>query len=264
MKKLLTTILLIQILVLIPISGSKSLKAAKIKLNNNTLRVGITTNYPPVVFKNSNNANAGIEIELADELSKSTDISIQFVELEWNRLIPSLLNNEIDVIMSGMSITEDRKKLIEFTEPYMRIGQMVLFRSNDRLRFRTVDGIYKPKTRIGYEENTTGAQFVITNLKDSASIGYKSAELGITALMIGNIDYFIHDGPTVWKYTLNLSNTTLSGFYTPLTEEYLAWGVRKGDVQLLEFLNSNIKKLEQDGKIDEIKYKWLPKIIKAK
>ena len=82
--------------------------------------------------------------------------------------------------------------------------------------------------------------------------------------MIGNIDYFIHDGPTVWKYTLNLSNTKLTGFYTPLNEEYLAWGVRKGDIQLLEFLNANIKKFKQDGNIQKIKNKWLPTIIKAK
>ncbi len=165
--------------------------------------------------------------------------------------------------MAGMSITDERKQLIDFTEPYLQTGQMVLIRSTDRLRFRTVDGIYKPKTRIGYEKDTTGEQFVKLNLKDSASVGYKSAQEGITDLMIGNIDYFIHDGPTIWKYTLHLSNTKLKGLYTPLTEEYLAWGVRKGDSELLEFLNSNIKKLKRDGKIDKIKYKWLPKIIKA-
>lgn len=264
MKLLSYFALLVQISVLLSCSVSKTLNVNKPHIENDTLRVGISSNYPPVVFKDSDNMNAGIEIELANELSSSTGISIKFVELEWIRLIPSLLNNEIDVIMSGMSITEDRKKLIEFTEPYMQIGQMVLFRSNDRLRFRTVDGIYKPKTRIGYEENTTGAQFVIANLKDSASIGYKSAELGITALMIGNIDYFIHDAPTIWRYTLSLSNTKLTGFYTPLTKEYLAWGVRKGDTQLLEYLNANIKKLEQDGIIQKIKNKWLPTIIKAK
>lgn len=264
MKLLSYFALLVQISVLLSCSGSKTLNVNKPHIENDTLRVGISSNYPPVVFKDSDNMNAGIEIELANELSSSTGILIKFVEIDWDKLIPSLMNEEIDVIMSGMSITADRQQLIDFTEPYMQTGQMVLFRSNDRLRFRTVDGIYKPKTRIGYEENTTGAQFVITNLKDSASIGYKSAEQGITALMIGYIDYFIHDAPTIWRYTLSLSNTKLTGFYTPLTKEYLAWGVRKGDTQLLEYLNANIKKLEQDGIIQQIKNKWLPTIIKAK
>jgi len=82
--------------------------------------------------------------------------------------------------------------------------------------------------------------------------------------MIGNIDCFIHDAPTILKYTFNSSNTKLTGFYTPLTKEYLAWGVGKGDTQLLEFLNSIIKKLKQDVIIQNIKNKWLPTVIKAK
>jgi len=256
--------LLVQISVLLSCSGSKTLNVNKPNIENDTLRVGISSNYPPVVFKDSDNMNAGIEIELANELSSSTGISIKFVELDWDKLIPSLLNEEIDVIMSGMSITADRQQLIDFTEPYMQTGQMVLIKSSDVLRFRTVEGIYKPNIKIGYEADTTGEQFVKSNLTESVSFEYKSAEQGITALMIGYIDYFIHDAPTIWRYTLNLSNTKLSGFYTPLTEEYLAWGVRKGDTQLLEYLNANIKKLEQDGIIQKIKNKWLPTIIKAK
>ena len=264
MKNLSVITLLIQIALFISCSSSKTLNVNNHNLENNTLRIGITTNYPPVVFIDIDNNNAGIEIELAEMLSSSTGISIKFIEVEWERLIPSLLNGEIDIIMSGMSITEDRQQLINFAEPYMKIGQMVLFRSNDRLRFKSVNGIYKPNTKIGYEVDTTGEQFVKTNLMDSVSLEYKSVEDGINALKIGYIDYFIHDAPTIWKYTLDLNNTRLLAFYKPLTEEYLAWGVRKGDTQLLNFLNLNIKKLKQEGKIQMIKNKWLPTIVKAK
>ena len=174
MKLLSYFALLVHISVLLSCSSSKTLNVNKPNIENDMLRVGISSNYPPVVFKDSDNMNAGIEIELANELSSSTGISIKFVELDWDKLIPALMNEEIDVIMSGMSITADRQQLIDFTEPYMQTGQMVLFRSNDRLRFRTVDGIYKPKTKIGYEENTTGAHSRPVLAVWSPSTGEKS------------------------------------------------------------------------------------------
>lgn len=263
MKKLSFFALLIQILFLISCSKTTPLIVNNFNLEDKILKVGITTNYPPVIFRYKDK-NAGIEIDLARKISNYADISIIFVEVEWDRLIPSLLNEEIDIIMSGMSVTEDRKQIIDFTEPYMQIGQMVLIRNDEINRLSPISKIYLDNSRVGYELDTTGEQFVKSRLISSVSLGYKSVEDGLGALDNGYIDYFIHDAPTIWKYTLDKNNNNLVGLYTPLTEEYLAWGVRKDDQELLKVLNSIIKKLKEDGSIQEIINKWIPISIKTK
>ena len=91
------------------------------------LRVGLTPNYPPVVDRVDGEL-AGIEIDLGTEVARGLGKRLQFVELPFEELIPALANGDIDVIMSGMSITAARKEKIGFTEPYLHVGQMAVTR----------------------------------------------------------------------------------------------------------------------------------------
>ena len=95
--------------------------------SRSVLRVGLTPNYPPVIDR-IDGEFAGIEIDLANEAAKGLDKRFQFIELPFEQLIPALTSGEIDIIMSGMSITAERKQKIAFTEPYLHIGQMAVTR----------------------------------------------------------------------------------------------------------------------------------------
>ncbi len=92
------------------------------------LRVGVCANSPPIIFKQAGDY-AGVEAELARGLGDALGMNIQFVDCPWNELIPALLDGKFDIIMSGMTITEQRSVRIAFTSPYLTAGQMCLVRN---------------------------------------------------------------------------------------------------------------------------------------
>lgn len=230
---------------------------------DSVLRIGVNTDYPPVIFK-ENNIITGIEADLAKKLANDMGVKINFVNMDWDKLIDSLNKGDIDIIMSGMSITEDRKQYVNFTEPYLRVGQMALIRSKDIHRLSPPQKMFVYKSRVGFVNNTTGESFVRKQLANSELKGYVTVQEGVNALRSGAIDYFIHDAPTIWRYTMFGTDNDLFGFYKPLTEEYLAWAVRKSDTELLEELNDQLSGWKEDRSLDSVLNKWIKVSIEVK
>lgn len=221
------------------------------------LRVGIATIYPPLAFK-KNGRIEGVEADFARQLGSALDVKVTLVELPWGELIPALLDKRIDVIMSGMSITEARSKLVTFTHPYLRVGQMALIRRSDYQRLRKTSAMNLPTSRVGFQTHTTGEQYVRRKLTQAQLKGFNSPEAGIAALRDGEIDFFVYDAPTIWRTTSGGKEPELMGRYTPLTEEYLAWAVRKDDESLRERLNAALLHWQQDGEAEHILDRWIP------
>ena len=104
------------------------------------LRIGITPDYPPLIFKTGEEIK-GAEADFGNLLAKELKRKAQFIELPWEELIPALIGGKIDIIMSGMSITDARKVRVDFTEPYMKSGLMALMRAEDAPRYSTLESI---------------------------------------------------------------------------------------------------------------------------
>ncbi len=222
------------------------------------LRVGIATVYPPLAFKQHGEIK-GIEADFAHQLGWDLRWKIAFVELPWTGLIPALTQGKVDVIMSGMSITEERSKLVEFAQPYLRVGQMALIRKADYTRLRDPAAMDQPTSRVGFQTGTTGEAYCRRKLTRAQLRGFTSPEQGIAALRAGEIDFFVHDAPTIWRTTGGFDKTApdLVGRYTPLTEEYLAWAVRKGDDGLRDRLNTELLHWRESGRLDTILDHWI-------
>ena len=114
----------------------QTVKTTEVPQNANLLRAGVAANAQPLVYRQGDKI-VGLEADLARELAKDLGKSVQFVEYEWDGLIPALMANKIDIIMSGMSITGPRQFRIAFTIPYFKSGLMALIRREDAARFST-------------------------------------------------------------------------------------------------------------------------------
>ena len=226
---------------------------------SDTLRVGVATNYPPVIFKHDGKI-VGIEADLAQAVGKETGMDIRFVEMPWEALEKALNDEKIDVIMSGVSITQARQQRMDFSKPYMVIGQMVMIKADNIMTHSSRLSMYKAGRRFGVENNTTGQQYVKNTFQAAEIKSYPSVEDGVAALKAGEIDYFVHDAPTVWKYTVlpKTQDHELFGLYEYMTEEPLAWAVKKGNTQLRDKLNNALDKMQQQGLVQGITNKWLP------
>ena len=227
------------------------------------VRVGIDADYPPIAYKQDGKLQ-GIEVVLAGQMGKDLGKDVQLVETPWEQLIPSLNVGKIDVIMSGMSITQARKRLVSFTEPYMRIGQMAIIRTEDIGRLSSPRALYETKLRVGYVAGTTGALFVESNLVRAQPVPLKSGEAGIPALRDRQIDVFIHDAPTAWRLASDPLENEVVALYWPLTEEELAWAVRKSDVQFRDELDAMIEQWKKSGRLQATLNQWIPVRVEIK
>lgn len=224
-----------------------------------TLRVGIATNYPPLAFKQDGQIK-GAEADFAEQLAKALDVKVTVVETPWEDLIPALQQDKIDVIMSGMSITDARKKLVAFTNPYAKVSQMALYRAADQERLRKLVRGNDKALRIGVVSGTTGEQYARKNHSHAQVQGFSSVDEGVAALRKSEVDIFVHDSPAIWRVTGGFGSPEreLAGYYEPLTEEHLAWAVRKHDNRLRKRLNGVLAKWKANGQIESVLDHWIP------
>ena len=122
------------------------------------LRVGLSPDYAPLAFKQDGRV-VGIEVDNSRAVGEFMGRKIELVELPFEQLIPSLLSGEIDVIMSGLSVTSERAAQVLFADAYMRVGQMAIMHQEKVGQFSQPWSVYRDGVRIGVEPGTTGAAF---------------------------------------------------------------------------------------------------------
>jgi len=225
---------------------------------NAVLKVGIAPDYPPLAFKQGEET-VGIEVDLANMLAEELTLPLRLVELTWNDLIPALLDGRINIIMSGMSITRGRKVRITFSNPYYELGQMALIRQADVGRLGTTEKITTHSVRIGVIKGTTGDVFVQHQCPDAKKVMYAEPKDAAWDLGLNRkqIDVFIYDAPAIYWYASE-NEADLTVVKTPFTREFLAWGLRRNDVQLLTDVNAVLKKSQEDGRVEKIINRWIP------
>ncbi len=231
---------------------------------SDTLRVGISTGYAPVAFKN-NGKITGIEADLARSVATTSGMTVQLIETPWDDLEKALNNGDIDVIMAGISITDKRQKRLDFTLPYMTIGQMVLIKADNIMSLASKVSLYSSGKRFGVEKNTTGENFVKSEFPGSKVMSFTTVKQGVKALKDNQIDYFIHDAPTIWQYTVlpKTQDKELFGLYEYMTKEPIAWAVKKGNHDLLKKLNKALSELQSRGVVKKTINHWLPITIEV-
>jgi ABC-type amino acid transport substrate-binding protein len=246
-------------LVLLTAAGCQSLS----KDLRPALRVGVAPTYPPVIFE-SEGEIVGIEADLARLVAEKIGRRLVFVRYPFPGLIGALERGDVDVIMSGLSITPERAMRVRFTEPYMQAGQLAIIRSQDAGRLGRIQWIRRTGTRVGYERGTTGENYVADRLPRSTAFAFNSVAEGIRSLRAGRIDYFLHDAPTIWRLAGDPSHRDLLGLYRPLTEEYLAWAVRMGDTKLFGLLDATLAHSKREGMIEPILDRWIPVRVRVR
>jgi len=233
-------------------------KTANIAPAPDLLRVGVTSNAPPLIYL-KNNKVTGLEADLAIKLGQFTGKKIKFVELKWEDQISALENNRIDIIMSGMSITPARQYRLAFANPYLRSGQILLVRLAEKANFST--GIYSLMNSnhvIGTVKDTTGDLFITKTINGVEVKNFKTSAEAVKALIEKDIDAFVYDAPMICHYAAINENNKLTPILSLATEEYIAWGIRKEDGELLNQANAFIADLKSKQQLQRIIRTWIP------
>ncbi len=198
----------------------------------------------------------GFDIDMGIEMAKALGVKPVFVDTFWPSIIPSLNLGRFDIIFGGMSVTESRKKLVDFANPFMTVGQTVLLNAKHKKAVASYKDLNDPKFVVVSKPGTTGEEAVQRMIPKAT---YETADTeveGAMRVLEGKADAFVYDFPfnAVFK-ALNPSDQ-LVFLDEPFTKEPIAWAIRKNDPDFMKFLNEFLSQIKADGRFDKIYHKW--------
>ncbi len=198
----------------------------------------------------------GFDIDMGIEMAKALGVKPVFVDTLWPSIIPSLNLGRFDIIFGGMSVTESRKKLVDFANPFMTVGQTVLLNAKHKKAVASYKDLNDPKFVVVSKPGTTGEE-AVQRLIPKATYETADTEVeGAMRVLEGTADAFVYDFPfnAVFK-ALNPSDQ-LVFLDEPFTKEPIAWAIRKNDPDFMKFLNDFLSQMKADGRFDKIYHKW--------
>ncbi len=160
------------------------------------LRVGLNADYPPFEYK-VNQVLTGIDVELAKKTGELLGCSVEFVEMEFDELIPALINKRIDLAISAITINKQRQQIIDFSIPYFCADQALIANENNHFKIDDLSDI--ASCRIGVQNGTTGQYFLQYNLVEKGMLSwenltaYENNNQAISELINNQIDLLIMD-----------------------------------------------------------------------
>jgi len=221
------------------------------------LRIGVTLDSPPFAMQQGMQM-VGIEIDFAMRLSSVLRRPLRVMALTWAELIPALLNGQIDIIMSGMTITRLRSMRVAFSEPYMDSGLSVLLYNRLADTYKTPADVMRSSLRIGVTKGTTADTYVNENYRGGQVFPYLSNSDAVADLVASRIDAIVNDAPIVAWFASAHEGVLAPRIRPLLTQEQLGWGFRPQDDELRQAANGALASWKAEGFVDRTIKKWIP------
>jgi len=252
-NKKLMLVLIFSLLVMVSI-GSINLLAAEKKVYIN----GIDADYPPFAYVDEKGNPAGFDVECLDWIAQEMGFEVKHQPTAWDGIVSSLLAGKIDLVYSGMSITEERKEKVDFTIAYWEINQALCVREDSDLNIiAALSGDYT----VGSQRGCTAAMWIEDYLIKPGILGkdklklYESFSLALKDLIVGRIDSAMMDDVMIEDALRKGQPIKIVGIIK--TGEEYGVAVRKEDQELKALLNEGIAKLKKSAKWDELIAKYL-------
>ncbi|MCL2154734.1 MAG: basic amino acid ABC transporter substrate-binding protein [Leptospirales bacterium] len=218
------------------------------------ITVATDATWPPMEYIDEDRNIIGFDIDILKAAAKEGEFEVVIINQAWDGIFAGLDAGKYDAIISSITITEERKQTMDFSIPYVNVGQiLVVKKDNSITKLSELEG-----KKVGAQLSTTGALEVRKNNKITSK-EYDEIGLAIEDLANDRIDAVICDNPTAANYVLQNQK------YKPIlkmtgdifTTEHYGIAVKKGNTELLELINNGIKKVKEKGIDKELEIKWL-------
>jgi polar amino acid transport system substrate-binding protein len=220
----------------------------------NPLRVGMEMKYPPFEMRDTQGQPAGISVDLARALGAALGRPVEFSDLPFAGLIPALKTGQIDVVISSMTATEERRQSVDFSDPYLRTGLCLLVGKTTDVQ--SAADLDRPNRRVAVVKATTGHLWASTNLKQATVLVLGEESAAALEVHQGKADAFIYDQMSTLRNSLRYADTTRP-LLQPFKEEGWAVALSKGNDALRNQVNDFLRKFKSDGGFDRLGDQWL-------
>ncbi len=222
--------------------------------SNKLLVVGTNPTFPPFGYIGGQNASEvlGFDIELAKLISKNSGKELQIEIMDFQELIPALQSGKIDMAISVISITEERKNIIDFSESYYTVPQIIMIRADDESfdEIFTKEELGKNK-KLGSLIGTTGVTSALEIAGDNPVLEFNSWPSAFSELLNKKVDALVVDG-SIAKSFLSRYEGQLRIIPIEIASEDYAVAVKKGNTKLLNSINTTINKIKSSGQYDKL------------
>src|SRR5262245_40933012 len=241
-------------------AAAQSLSSDRLQqiLDRGTLRVGTSMDTPVFSMRDPASGHlTGFDMDALETLAPALGVKIEYVKMTFGSMLADLAADKFDIAMSGMGRTLERARVATFSKPYMRYGKLLMIRSADRERFRSLADLDHPGIKIAYNRGGLNDRFANTMFKRAIPTGFDSNELATADLIAGKVDAQVSDS-TAAIY-MSRQNTRLAAMSPEnlLHPVYVAILLRRGDQTLLNYINIWIDQIEMDGTLGRLRTKWL-------
>ncbi|MBZ9688767.1 amino acid ABC transporter substrate-binding protein [Clostridium estertheticum] len=245
--------------------GSKNTTDTSLKdiKEKKELIIGLDDNFPPMGFRDKSGEIVGFDIDMAKEVGKRMGVKVTFKPVEWDGVILSLNNKDIDAIWNGLTITDTRKKQIAFSKVYLQNKQIIIVKNKSNISSK-ID--LKDKT-VGLQMGSSSESALSSDSPLSKSLKevkkYSNNTEALLDLNAGRIDAVIVD-EVVGRYYTNKKTGDYKVLNENLGVEDYGVGIRKTDTSLTAEIDKLLGEIKSDGTANTISEKWFGKDITNK
>lgn len=249
-------LMLVVILVAGLIAGCSSAPKTETTANNDdkTFVVGLDDSFPPMGFRDDKNEIVGFDVDLAKEVGKRLGMTVVLQPINWDTKELELDSGNIDVIWNGLTITDERKKAMDFTAPYLKNDQVIVVKKDSAIKTKA-DLAGK---NIGLQKGSSAYDAFVADpiSKETAAMNeYPENVSALTDLGIGRIDAVIVDS-IVARYYITSEKADYVILGESLSPELYGVGLKKGNTELLTKVQAAIDAMIADGTAAQISTKW--------
>ncbi|WP_339896487.1 transporter substrate-binding domain-containing protein [uncultured Gilvimarinus sp.] len=231
------------------LSAGVSADALNDILDRGTIRVGVAQ-FTPWTMKNEKGELTGFDVDVARKIAADMGVKVEFVEYEWDKILPSLAEGKVDMVAAGVAITPKRALQVEFTNPYSESGVGLAANIEKTRNVKTLAEMNNKDFTIAVVRDTIAFDVSSSLFKNAEVKVFETSKAAEQAVLDGKAHAYIASQPVVTYFSVSNSKKIDLPMNAPLLSYKNGLAVHKGEQSLLNFLNAWIVARTAD--------KWLP------
>ena len=226
-----------------------------------TLNVAMELAYPPFETKDDAGNPEGLAVDFIRDFGAAYGYDVNIENTAWDGLIPSLQSGKADLVISSMTITDERKQSVDFSDAYAMAQLAILANADSNIS--SIDDLNQPGRKVAVKTGSTGDVYATKNLTNAEIVRLADESACVTEVVQGKADGFLYDQLTIYRNHQANPDSTDAVFIPFQDAEEWGIAVKKGNTELLDQLNAFIAQSKTDGEFDRLTEKYLADEKKA-
>ncbi len=225
-------------------------------LESRELRVGLSANQPPLNMRNRQGDIIGFEVDLIERLAESMGLVVRYEAMPFAELLGALERDEVDLVISGVTITPDRNANVAFAGPYFISGKSLLTKSEEIANVEDGRALDVPSRTYAALDGSTSERFARDVAPTATIVATRDYDSAIQMVIQDEVDALIADYPICGLSVLRNPEAGLSALVTPFTMEPLGIALPADDFLFVNLVQNYLTMLENTGILIQLKVKW--------